>query len=54
MTKAVPLGKTELTIYLNKGLKRSFKLACTEDELHMSNVVEELIERWIDERNNSK
>lgn len=54
MTKAVQPGKTELTIYLNKDLKRRFKLACTEDELHMSNVVEEMISRWINERNHSQ
>jgi len=54
MTKAVPPDKTELTVYLNKQLKRKFKLACTEDELHMSNVVEKMIVRWLDERNNSE
>jgi uridine kinase len=54
MTKAVPPDKTELTVYLNKDLKRRFKLECTRDNLFMSNIVEKMIEEWLNERNNSK
>lgn len=52
--KATPANKTELTSYIDKTLKKEFKLACTEAEVSMSAIVEELIQRWINERNSNK
>ena len=47
----IPSNMAELNGYVDKDLKRKFKLACTAQDRSMSEVLTELIERWLDEQN---
>jgi hypothetical protein len=46
----LPPNMTELSTYIDKDLKLRFKLACTAKERSMSDVVTELIEGWLEEK----
>jgi hypothetical protein len=47
----IPSNMAELNGYIEKDLKRKFKLACTAQDRSMSEVLTELISRWLDEQN---
>ncbi|OKH34381.1 hypothetical protein NIES2101_39025 [Calothrix sp. HK-06] len=40
--------------YIDKDMKRRFKLACTTIDKTMSEVMVELVETWLEEQENSK
>lgn len=46
----IPPNMAELNGYIEKDLKRRFKLACTAQDRSMSEVLSELIERWLEEQ----
>jgi hypothetical protein len=46
----LPPNMTELSTYIDKDLKLKFKLACTAKERSMSEIVTELIEGWLEEK----
>ncbi|GET38775.1 helix-turn-helix protein, CopG [Microseira wollei NIES-4236] len=50
VAKKIPQGSTELSLYINKELKRKFKLACTAEEKPMSEVVTALIDQWLTQK----
>lgn len=39
------------TFYIPKDIHREFKMAALEDDLEMSDIVEDLISQWLRERN---
>lgn len=45
----LPPNMSELSTYIDKDLKLKFKLACTARERSMSDVVTDLVERWLEE-----
>lgn len=47
MAKKIPEGKAELSVYVDKELKLKFKVACTQQDRPMGDVVNELIEDWL-------
>jgi hypothetical protein len=47
MAKKIPEGKAELSVYIDKELKLKFKVACTQQDRPMGDVVNELIEDWL-------
>ncbi len=47
MAKKIPEGKAELSVYVDKELKLKFKVACTQQDKSMGDVVNELIEDWL-------
>jgi predicted DNA-binding protein len=54
MAKKTPEGKTELCVYVDKDLKLRFKVACTQQDRTMGDVVTELIENWLNNVENQK
>ncbi|AFZ61277.1 hypothetical protein H6G54_02595 [Anabaena cylindrica FACHB-243] len=47
MAKKIPEGKAELSVYIDKEIKLRFKVACTQQDRPMGDVVNELIEDWL-------
>ncbi|MBD2132585.1 hypothetical protein H6F47_09135 [Sphaerospermopsis sp. FACHB-1094] len=47
MAKKIPEGKAELSVYIDKELKLRFKVACTQQDKSMGDVVNELIAEWL-------
>ncbi len=54
MAKKIPEGKAELSVYVDKELKLKFKVACTQQDKSMGDVVNELIEDWLSTQNQQK
>ncbi|MFO5492837.1 MAG: plasmid partition protein ParG [Cuspidothrix sp.] len=54
MAKKIPEGKAELSVYVDKELKLKFKVACTQQDKSMGDVVNELIEDWLSAQNPQK
>ncbi|HLO86442.1 MAG TPA: plasmid partition protein ParG [Nostocaceae cyanobacterium] len=54
MVKRTPEGKAELSIYVSKDVKIRFKVACTQQDRTMGDVVSELIENWLNNVENQK
>lgn len=48
MTKQIPPGAAELSVYINKELKVDFKLACVAQNRSMSQVISELVKQWVE------
>lgn len=49
MSKKVPEGHSELSLYVPKDIKIQFKSRCAKYERTMSDVTKELIEKWLKE-----
>ncbi|MBF2016814.1 MAG: ribbon-helix-helix protein, CopG family [Richelia sp. RM2_1_2] len=47
MTKRIPQGHAELSMYLPKELKSKFKVACAKRDRPMSEITRQLIEEWL-------
>jgi predicted DNA-binding protein len=47
MTKRIPEGHAELSMYLPKELKNKFKVAAAKRDKPMSEIAKELIEEWL-------
>jgi hypothetical protein len=54
MAKKIPEGKAELSVYVDKELKLRFKVACTQQDKSMGDVVNELIEDWLNSQQNQQ
>jgi predicted DNA-binding protein len=47
MTKRIPEGHAELSLYLPKELKTKLKVACAKRDKPMSEIVKQLVEEWL-------
>ncbi len=47
MTKRIPEGHAELSLYLPKELKSKLKVACAKRDKPMSEIVKQLVEEWL-------
>ena len=45
---------TEISAYIDKDVKRRFKLACTTIDKTMSEVMVNLVETWLEEQEQGK
>lgn len=51
---ATAAHKTKLIVDIDAALKKDFKLFCTEKEVPMTAIVEELIQKYMDEKTKIK
>jgi hypothetical protein len=54
MSSQRPKDIVELNGYIPRTLKREFKLACTAIDRTMSEVLTELVEKWLEEQKKKK
>ncbi|MBW4501983.1 MAG: hypothetical protein KME57_21025 [Scytonema hyalinum WJT4-NPBG1] len=45
---------TEISAYIDKDVKRRFKLACTAIDKTMSEVMVDLVETWLEQQEQNK
>lgn len=50
----IPPNMTEISAYIDKDVKRRFKLACTTIDKTMSEVMVNLVETWLEEQEQGK
>lgn len=50
----IPSNMTEISAYIDKDVKRRFKLACTVIDKTMSEVMVSLVDTWLKEQENGK
>ena len=46
----MPIPKRQMLVLIDKQVKMKFKETCIRHDLYMSDVVQILIERWLDEK----
>lgn len=54
MAKKIPEGKSELSIYIDTDLKFDFKSKCARERKSMSEKIEELIRKDLNDTTSSK
>lgn len=50
----IPPNMTEISAYIDKDVKRRFKLACTAIDKSMSEVMVDLVETWLEQQEQNK
>jgi hypothetical protein len=50
----IPPNMTEISAYIDKDVKRRFKLACTAIDKTMSEVMVDLVETWLEQQEQNK
>jgi hypothetical protein len=48
MPKHIPPGSAELSVYIDKQLKTSFKLTCVAQNKSMSEIIGNLVKEWVE------